>query len=337
MNLTPRKQDILFGSVKSYIESGQPVSSKELAMEALDGKNLSSATIRNELSALEEMGYLTKPHTSGGRLPTDKGLSLFIEHLVKTMPKKPKEIDEAVNKFTKSASYVSAVLRETANALSQKTNYPVVISIDGVEHIVIRNIKLSLLLGGQAIVLIETNCGLIDPIFIDLENGMNEESLRDVSNSLTNAFRDKTIKELIETVSEMAKEMNETLINYVLIYKKVAVMLKEYLENLKRETYKAGTTKLLGTVDEKTEKEAIKLVEYIETADVFKDDIAKDAIEIRAGPETNPLDIRVKEDGTVIKTGLEIAGVRVANLAVVAPKRVDYVKVASVLLAMTRN
>jgi Transcriptional regulator of heat shock gene len=120
MNLSDRKRKILKAVVDDYIESAQPISSKDICEKHLS--DCSPATIRNELSALESMGYLVQPHISSGRIPSQKAFRLYVDELMTVNPLSKEEIDVIDSYFKKRADNIEELVDRVAKVISETTN-----------------------------------------------------------------------------------------------------------------------------------------------------------------------------------------------------------------------
>ena len=122
-SLSERKLIILKAIIQNYLETGEPVGSRTLTKYT--DLNLSSATIRNEMADLEDLGYIFQPHTSAGRIPSDKGYRLYVDML---MEDKEQEITERENGLLEKTDKVEQVLRQAAKVLAANTNYATMVS-----------------------------------------------------------------------------------------------------------------------------------------------------------------------------------------------------------------
>ena len=123
MELSDRKRTILYAIIKTYLETGEPVGSRTISKYT--DLNLSSATIRNEMSDLEDMGYIFQPHTSSGRIPSDKGYRFYVDQL---MQDKEREVNEMKEILIEKADKMERMLKQVARSLSVNTNYAAMIS-----------------------------------------------------------------------------------------------------------------------------------------------------------------------------------------------------------------
>ena len=127
MELDERKQKILYAIIRTYMETGEPVGSRTISKYS--DLNLSSATIRNEMSDLEEMGYIIQPHTSAGRIPSDKGYRLYVDHILED---KDQEIQEFKDLMVERTDKLEQMLQRLVKALAANTNYATMVSTPAV-------------------------------------------------------------------------------------------------------------------------------------------------------------------------------------------------------------
>ena len=172
-DLSPRKQQILQQAVEDYIESASPITSG--AMVSKTDSQLSSATLRNELSALEQMGYLKQLHTSGGRVPTTKGYRYFVNALQNNCNIDLEGLGKIKSVFERRTMNLSELLKVVADKISEVTDYPTVISFGGVDRLEILNIKIIPLMTCQALMLIQTPHGLLNNT-LETEQVIDEQS-----------------------------------------------------------------------------------------------------------------------------------------------------------------
>lgn len=123
MELDERKKKILHAIIQNYMETGEPVGSRTISKYS--DLKLSSATIRNEMSDLEEMGYIIQPHTSAGRIPSDKGYRLYVDYL---MQEKDREVTELQELMVQRTDRLESVLKQVVKILANDTNYATMVS-----------------------------------------------------------------------------------------------------------------------------------------------------------------------------------------------------------------
>ena len=188
--LTERKAAVLRALVHSYIRTGEPVGSEALA--ALASLGVSSATIRNELAALEEMGFLTQPHTSAGRAPTD----LAYRYYVDLLPSRPRLGDSErraiVHFFDEALSDVDEILRGTTILLSRLTRYASLALAPSPREISIARAEL-VVLGTATLILVVFDTGHVEKRMVELPQTSTPEDVESVSSWMMEAFKGKTL------------------------------------------------------------------------------------------------------------------------------------------------
>ena len=175
--LSERKQKILKAVVDEYITTATPVSSGGIKDKHFD--NISSATIRNELSALEDMGYLIQPHVSSGRIPSKKAYSLYVDRFLQKQALTSKEIDLIENSFKNRFGAIEDIVRSTAKVISDITNYTSVIVLKNINKVLLKEIKLVDLDSHTVLVVIITDSGIIRDKVITLNEEISAEYIKD--------------------------------------------------------------------------------------------------------------------------------------------------------------
>ena len=170
--LTDRKKRILKAIIKTYMETGEPVGSRTISKDA--DLNVSSATIRNEMSDLTDMGYIVQPHTSAGRIPSDKGYRLYVDEL---MREKEDEIAEIRNLMIEKTDKMEKVLKNVARVLASNTNYATMVSVPQYSGNKLKFIQLSRVNELQLVAVVVCEGNVIRNQIIDLDEEMDDETL----------------------------------------------------------------------------------------------------------------------------------------------------------------
>ena len=142
MGLSERKKKILCMAVEEYIKDCSPITSG--GIKDVTSLECSTATLRSELNALEAMGYLRQLHTSGGRIPTAQGYRFYVENLLSNANFTESEIDKVGQIIDSKTNSLSEIVSGIAKALSQATNYPTVVMVDGLENLILTEFKISI-------------------------------------------------------------------------------------------------------------------------------------------------------------------------------------------------
>ena len=295
MELDERKIKILNAIIQTYLETGEPVGSRTISR--FTDLKLSSATIRNEMSDLEEMGYILQPHTSAGRIPSDKGYRFYVDNLMKV---KSEEVVRQNEMMVQKVDKLEQVLKQVVKLLATNTNYASLITapqnkILTVDELVEEEevVKLNLLLNTylQGLSLQEINMELLQTMKRQAQGHR------------------KIIGDLIDTIVEAIQEEDDTE-----IYTSGTTNLLKYPELADRE--KAG--QLLYTLEEKQ-----GLNELITAGE---NDENKHGIQVYIGSESP---VQSMKDCSIVTATYELEEGVQGTIGIIGPKRMDYKKVVN--------
>ena len=187
MQMDDRKWTIMKAIIKTYLETGEPVGSRTISK--YPDLNLSSATIRNEMSDLEEMGYILQPHTSAGRIPSDAGYRLYVDRM---MEEKDREVTEIKELMIQRQDKMELLLKRVAKVLAMNTNYATMISGPQYHRTKLKFIQLSLISENQILAVIVAEGNVVKNKMINIEHGLDQETvlrLNILLNSSLNGLR----------------------------------------------------------------------------------------------------------------------------------------------------
>ncbi|HEY3210678.1 MAG TPA: heat-inducible transcriptional repressor HrcA [Actinomycetota bacterium] len=204
--LSDRKASILRALVRLYIRTGEPVGSEALASSA--GLGVSSATIRNELASLEEMGYLTQPHTSAGRAPTDLAYRSYVDMLPARPRLRDSERKAIVHFFDEALADVDDILRGTTHLLSRLTRYASLALAPSQRETAIARAEL-VRLGTVTLLLVVFDTGQVDKRLIDLPAEATDDEVDGISRAMTDSFRGRTAAVARELAAERARRAED--------------------------------------------------------------------------------------------------------------------------------
>lgn len=314
MELSERKIKILNIAVEEFIKDSAPITSGSVKDKT--ALNVSTATLRNELNALEAMGFLKQLHTSGGRVPTAQGYRFYVENLLKDVKATNKELEEIKSVIENRTQSLSEMIGKIAKLISKATNYPTVVMMNGIENLVLSEFKIIPLLDEKCMVLIGTNYGYISNT---MDFSATMENCQDASNYLTKYFKGETMGFLLDNIDEYMKGMSgeieafQEVVNNII--KGLTKMNKQKLLNAE------GTMDLVEREEDFNEtKKIMKLLrdedELIEVLDKTDDKISAD----------------VGEKGvSVVKAPILVGGNKLASIGVIGPQKMDYSGIASAL------
>ncbi|MCQ2409561.1 MAG: heat-inducible transcriptional repressor HrcA [Clostridia bacterium] len=337
--LTERKKIILHGLVDLYISTGQPVSSSDIQNKFLP--NVSSATIRSELNALEAMGYIEQPHTSAGRIPLKDAYKFYVDSINSDNSNRSSMLTDQEtamirNKFLTNLIQVEDISKEAAKIISDLTNYTSFFVEKSLANVIIDEIKLvKLSKSNKAIVLIVTDHGMISDKTIDIEGEVRPEFIDAASRVLNKVFAGKFINELeLINVSELINdEMNE----FKGILDDVLGIIKIYIsEHQDKNVFVEGALKMLDYPEYNNVEDAKNFLSVISDKSTISELMVSEDSSIE-------FSVRIgKEDSGVDKCAIVTAAYKVGDevvgqAGVIGPERMDYKKVIGVLDCMKKT
>ncbi len=327
MAISDRKEKIIQAVVDSYIVSCEPISSAEIKENYLP--DLSSATIRNELAALEEMGYLAQPHTSAGRVPTAEAYRLYVDKLMPKRKLTKSELKVINSYFDHKITEIDTILKNTAKVISEITNLTSVAVIPNLTGAVIESIKIVKLTSDSALVVIVTNLGVIKDATVEIASDLGDDYFMVASNFISSAFSGKTIGQILDPCDTIEQIKNE----YRQLFSAIVTIIKEYVENGGvGDIVLEGSSKLLGQPEYANVEKAKAMLELL--------DAKEQLVPMLSAPDNVNLNIKIgKETGSgkdlpecaIVTANYQINGVNIGNAGVIGPIRMDYSKVVSVL------
>lgn len=314
MELSERKIKILNIAVEEFIKDSAPITSGSVKDKT--ALNVSTATLRNELNALEAMGFLKQLHTSGGRVPTAQGYRFYVENLLKDVKATNKELEEIKSVIENRTQSLSEMIGKIAKLISKATNYPTVVMMNGIENLVLSEFKIIPLLDEKCMVLIGTNYGYISNT---MDFSATMENCQDASNYLTKYFKGETMGFLLENIDEYMKGMNGEIEAF-----------QEVVNNIIKGLTKMNRQKLLNA------EGAMDLVEreedFIETKKIMKLLRDEDELIEVLDKTDDKISADVGEKGvSVVKAPILVGGNKLASIGVIGPQKMDYSGIASAL------
>jgi len=290
---------------------------------------LSSATIRNELAALEEMGYLEQPHTSAGRVPTAEAYRLYVDKLMPKRKLSGRELKLVKEYFNGKITEIDDILKKSAKLISEITDLTGVAVMHNAREAVIENVKIIKISEKLALVIIVTNSGVLKDGYVRLDEEVDEDYFVKASNFISSSFRGHTIGEL-SSPSELIEEVkNEYKMLFGVIYK----LIRDYASgDMGYDVVLEGSTKILDQPEYASTAKAKAMLELMETKEQL--------LPLIGNPGGVSLNIKIGKaeggspdmpDCAVVTASYSVNGVNIGNAGVIGPMRMNYAKVISVL------
>ncbi len=327
MDLDERKLKILHAIIRTYLETGEPVGSRTISKYS--DLKLSSATIRNEMSDLEEMGYIIQPHTSAGRIPSDKGYRLYVDHL---MDEKEREVTELKELMIQRTDKLEQVLKQVVKVLASNTNYATMISAPQYHQNKLKFIQLSKVDEHQILAVIVAEGNVIRNKLIPLCEELDGETILKLNILLNTMLNGKTIAEInLQMISSMKEQagIHSNIISDVVDAVAEAIHSDEGME-----IYTGGATNIFRYPELSDNGKASELIQTLEEkqmlAELVTETLNKEdkGIQVYIGNETP---IQSMKDCSVVTATYELGQGLQGTIGIIGPKRMDYENVMSTL------
>lgn len=332
MELNERKLNILKAIVKDYIETAEAVGSRTLSKKYELG--VSAATIRNEMADLEELGYLIQPHTSSGRIPSEKGYKLYVDYLMSECELNDIEKHLIEESISQNMSYMKDLIHETSKLISRLTNYTTIAVTKNTSNIqVIKHVQLVGLDERSIVLIIVTEKGDIKNTIISTNIQIDQSKLNLISDNLTKKLSGKNITGIDEEFLNYIKyEITE---NSLFIDKLIDALNFNFEENNTAISLSGATNifnfpEFSDVVRAKTFLNMLEEKENISSMLKSKG-IQKENLNIIIGSDN---ECEVAKDCSIITATYNIDKNVVGKISLIGPTRMDYSKVYSILSYM---
>ncbi len=333
--LSERKKRILHALVDLYISTGQPVSSSDIQSKYLP--EVSSATVRSELSALEALGYIEQPHTSAGRIPLKEAYKFYVESISADGDTVTALTDQETafirEKFRHRLGKIDDISKAAAKIISDVTNYTSFCVEKSPVDVVIEEVKLVPLKGNRAVVLIVTDRGTLANKAIELPTDVKDEYIDAACNILNKVFVGRNIQDM---ESFELSEIDVEIEGFSGILEEVLKILRIYISEHSDNVFVEGALKMLDYPEYNNVEDAKNFLAVIQDKDVMSEILSDDGSSIE-------MSVRIgREDNGVDKCAIVTAAYRVGDevmgqAGVIGPERMDYKKVIGVLEYMKRT
>ncbi len=315
-SMDSRKAAILRAVVDEYVKDAEPVGSSHLAR--ISGIQVSSATIRNEMNILEHDGYLTQPHTSAGRIPTDKGYRYYVDTFVSESENSDVMQFRSIEEFfTKAHGALAEMFSDTSRLLTKLTNYAAVVTGPSPESKLIRSIQLISLDTKKVLLLMVDSKGVVEKKTLELSEEVDESALEMASNYLTKKFRGAPLGTLVE----MESSGNLRLDNLCMESLGALRELRGEAESV----YIEGAANVANAFDavDTVRRVLATLEQHFLVVSLIRDVLSKGQ-KVAIGSE---LGIEPLAECSVVVSPYVVEGERVGSIGLVGPTRMNYPKV----------
>lgn len=333
MELDERKIKILNSIIQTYLITGEPVGSRTISK--FTDLHLSSATIRNEMSDLEDLGYIIQPHTSAGRIPSDKGYRFYVDNLMK---EKVAEVAEMKDIFFEKADKLDQILKQVAKLLAVNTNYATMISSPKYKRNKLKFIQLSRVEADQLLVVIMLEGNLIKNRLIQVDEPVSEEEVAKLNLLMNTYLQGLSLQEInMEMIQRMKVQADGhgKIISNVIDAIAIAIQEEDDFE-----IYTSGTTNLLKYPELGDREKASELLGVMEEKQALSelivdqqetDEENRNGIQIYIGSESP---VSTMKDCSIVTATYELEEGVQGTIGIIGPKRMDYKKVVGNLQTM---
>ena len=334
VELDSRKIIILKTIIKNYLETGEPVGSRTISKYS--GLNLSSATIRNEMSDLEEMGYILQPHTSAGRIPSDKGYRFYVDSIMQDSDRK---VTEATELMVQRVDKLEMLLKQLVKLLAADTNYAALISGPSLSENRIKYLQLSTPAESKLLLILVLEGNIIKNEVIDIGENLDHETVLNLTVLINNyisgmAFKDLTPR-MITSIMVNSKGHGETI---KAIIDSVADMIETEQDG--RDIFTSGATNIFKYPELSDVDKAAQLISAFEEKDKLKE-LVQEVSEMNEEDESNSGALQVyfggegpirnMQDCSLVTANYELGDGMRGVIGVIGPKRMDYEKVLNTM------
>lgn len=323
--LDERKTKILKAIIKNYLDTGEPVGSRTISKYT--DLHLSSATIRNEMSDLEELGYILQPHTSAGRIPSDKGYRFYVDNLI---AEKNQEISDMQNFVIEHTEKMEQVLKNVAKLLANNTEYAAMITGPTYHHNKLKFIQLSKVEAGQMLCIIVLEGNIVKNKMLPVDEELTDEQILKLNILLNTSLNGLSLEQInLGTISSLKEQagIHSRIVGDVLDAVAGAVAEDDDLQ-----IYTSGTTNIFKYPELSDSEKASEFISAFEEkkmlVDMINDKLEErepgTGIQVYIGDESP---IKTMKDCSVVTATYELGEGITGMIGVIGPKRMDYEKV----------
>ena len=330
MELDERKEKILKAIIQTYLETGEPVGSRTISKYS--DLKLSSATIRNEMSDLEELGYILQPHTSAGRIPSDKGYRFYVDQIIK---EKDSQVEHMQELMIQRVDRVELLLKQLAKVLAMNTNYATLISGPSYSQTKLKFIQLSRVEEHKLLVVIVVEGNIIRNSFVTVDEELSDEEILNLNILLNSNLNGLTIEEInLGVIAKMKEQAGSHRRVVDLVLNEVSEVIRSQDEDL--QIYTSGATNIFKYPELSDTERASQLISTLEQKELLKGlfdekqlPASSDSqIQVYIGDETP---VQTMKDCSVVTANYVLGDGLRGTIGIIGPKRMNYEKVVSTL------
>lgn len=322
MELTDRKKHILKVVIEDYIRTAEPVGSKAIAAEM--GGKVSSATIRNELSDLTELGYLEQPHTSAGRVPSPKGYRLYVNELMERQRLSLDETEKINAALQVKMEELDRVISQAGRAVSSLMNYPAYVAATGKKQMTARRFELLPVDEHSCIVVMMMGDNRVKSQLLRMQLKVDTEQMPTLVNLLNSNFTGISADEMNRRLMDVSEQVTPQM--FLLLSQTIAYAADVLQEAGQKEVFTVGTSQLLKLPEFRDADKAHQLMSFLSDSKENLPVPDEGPMKILIGPENVS---EALQDTSVVVASYDIGNDMRGLIGVVGPTRMDYGTVAA--------
>lgn len=334
MQLDERKIKIMQAIIRNYLETGEPVGSRTISKYT--DLNLSSATIRNEMADLEEMGYILQPHTSAGRIPSDKGYRLYVDTM---MEEKDRELEELKEMMIEKDDKMDHLLKQVAKLLATNTNYATMISAPTVHRNKLKFIQLSRVDVNQLLAVIVIEGNVIKNNILPVTEELSDETILKLNILLNTHLNGVSLEEI--NLGMIAALKQQAGIHGDIVGDVIDAIAASIKADEDLEIYTSGANNIFKYPELSDQQKASEIINTFEEkqllTELVQDTLSDEnntGIQVYIGNETP---IQTMKDCSVVTATYELGQGMRGTIGIIGPKRMDYDKVIGTLKTITHQ
>ena len=329
MELDERKTKILNIIIKNYLETGEPVGSRTISKDP--DLNVSSATIRNEMSDLEEMGYIIQPHASAGRIPSDKGYRFYVDNMILEKDRELSDLREKMDVQRQETERVEELLQQAVKTLAEYTNYTSLVSAPAISGSRVKFIQLSMVSKRQILVVIVLDGNRVRNKMLTVNEDVDNESILKLNILLNSTLNGLSVDQInLATITSMKEQAG---IHSGVVSDVVDLVGMAFQGGEDTQVFTSGTTNIFKYPELADSQKASDLLTSFENKEELRELISSsleydNGIKVYIGEET-PVDSM--KDCSVVTATYDFGDNIKGMIGIVGPRRMDYENVVDSL------
>ena len=329
-----RKRKVLLAIIQDYIATAEPIGSRTISRKYDLG--VSPATIRNEMSDLEDMGFIEQPHTSAGRVPSDLGYRYYVDQLMEKQTLSQEEQNTILQGYQNRVKEVAQVIRQTGNLLSRLTSYTSLVMGPQVGNSAFKYIQMVLLEPSRALLLVVTDSGFVQNKILDIPEAITQDDLLKITQVLNEKLQGKNLADIKLT---LVKELYMELANHKHLFKVIMDFIEGSTGMEKGDkVFRGGTLNMLNQPEFRDINKVKTLLSLLEQDDLLKNLLTatpeKTGVMVKIGQENHEPGIA---SCSMITATYQADGKVIGSIGVLGPTRMDYAKVVPIVEFMTKS